>query len=76
MAEIHADGRRATAPPDLPAPEQPLQAVLPNLDKMSRSSFTPGTVSRRRINHALLGLLAVGVIVAVGLVGSTLLGWI
>ena len=37
-------------------PEPPYQALLPNLDRMSRSSFTSGTISRRRINRALLVL--------------------
>lgn len=44
-------------------PEPAYQALLPNLDKMSRSSFEKGTVSRRRINRALL-LLAL-ILVAV-----------
>jgi len=41
----------------------PLQALYPNLDKMSRSSFTRGTVSRKRINTALaiLGTVAIAV---------------
>lgn len=39
-------------------PEPPYQALLPDLDKLSRSSFEKGTVSRRRINRAGLLLLA------------------
>jgi hypothetical protein len=48
-------------------PEPPYQALLPNLDKMSRSSFEKGTVSRRRINRALLllALIPVAVLAAV-----------
>lgn len=38
------------------APEPPYQALLPNFNKVTRSSFAKGTVSRRRINHALLVL--------------------
>lgn len=55
--------------PDRPAdrnenrPEPPYQALLPNFDKMSRSSFERGTVSRRRINRALLLLVAIPVVV-------------
>ncbi|GAA1760029.1 hypothetical protein [Agromyces humatus] len=44
-------------------PEPPYQALLPNLDKLSRSSFEKGTVSRRRINRALLMLALVPVVV-------------
>jgi hypothetical protein len=52
--------------PDVNSPlaetETPIQALLPNLDRVSRSSFRKGTVSRHRINVALvvLGLVAVG----------------
>jgi hypothetical protein len=47
-----------------PEKEPPYQALFPNLDRMSRSSFTKGTVSRRRINRALaiLALIAVAVL--------------
>ncbi|WDH77407.1 hypothetical protein PTQ19_07555 [Microbacterium esteraromaticum] len=44
-------------------PEPPYQALLPNLDKLSRSSFDKGTVSRRRINRALLVLALMPVVV-------------
>ena len=48
-------------------PEPPYQALLPNLDKLSRSSFDKGTVSRRRINRALfiLALIPVAVLAAI-----------
>ncbi|WP_344292556.1 hypothetical protein [Agromyces neolithicus] len=48
-------------------PEPPYQALLPNLDKLSRSSFDKGTVSRRRINRALLilALMAVAVLAVI-----------
>jgi hypothetical protein len=48
-------------------PEPPYQALLPEFDKMSRSSFEKGTVSRRRINRAvlLLALIPVAVLAAV-----------
>ena len=44
--------------------DPPYQALLPNLDHVSRSSFAAGTVSRRRINRALLvlGLVAVAIL--------------
>ena len=59
------DGPRAAA-----KPEPPYQALLPNLDRLSRSSFDRGTVSRRRINRALavLGVVAALVVLAVVLV--------
>ncbi|MFD4421897.1 hypothetical protein ACFWN7_10390 [Agromyces sp. NPDC058484] len=37
-------------------PEPSYQALLPNFDKVTRSTFAKGTVSRRRVNHALLVL--------------------
>jgi hypothetical protein len=51
-------------------PEPPYQALLPNLDRLSRSSFDRGTVSRRRINRALavLGVVAALVVLTVVLV--------
>ena len=59
----------STPPADRVAerPEPPYQALLPNLDKLSRSSFDRGTVSRRRINRALLilALIPVAVLAAV-----------
>lgn len=48
-------------------PEPPYQALLPNLDKLSRSSFDRGTVGRRRITRALLilALIPVALLAAV-----------
>ncbi|MDH6237014.1 hypothetical protein H4V99_001759 [Cryobacterium sp. CG_9.6] len=43
-----------------PEIDTPYQSVAPNLDKLSRSSFTTGTVSRRRINRAFALLAGVG----------------
>ncbi|GAA1503755.1 hypothetical protein BJ978_000284 [Agromyces terreus] len=43
--------------------EPPYQALLPNFDKLSHSSFEKGTVSRRRINGALLMLALIPVVV-------------
>jgi hypothetical protein len=43
--------------------EPPYQALFPNLDRMSRSSFRKGTVSRRRINRALAALALISVVV-------------
>ncbi len=59
----------ARPPGDEPAPEKepPYQALFPNLDHMSRSSFRRGTVSRRRINRALalIALIPVAILVVV-----------
>ena len=44
-------------------PEPPYQALLPEFDKMSRSSFEKGTVSRRRINRAVLLLALIPIMV-------------
>ncbi|MBT2500203.1 hypothetical protein J7E25_14005 [Agromyces sp. ISL-38] len=46
-----------------PGKEPPYQALFPNLDRMSRSSFRKGTISRRRINRALVVLSLVPVVV-------------
>ncbi|WP_411721818.1 hypothetical protein [Mycetocola sp.] len=45
--------------------ETPVQALLPNLDRVSRSSFRRGTVSRHRINVAILVLVLVALGVTV-----------
>ncbi|MEF3403711.1 hypothetical protein [Agromyces sp. CCNWLW203] len=47
--------------------DPPYQALMPNLDQVSRSSFAAGTVSRRRINRALvvLGVVAVAILAVV-----------
>lgn len=59
----------STRPPERVSnkPEPPYQALLPEFDEMSRSSFEKGTVSRRRINRALLllALIPVAVLAAV-----------
>ena len=48
-----------------PAPQDPpFQALLPGLDRISRSAFRKGTVSRQRINRAILLLVAVAGITA------------
>ena len=66
---IMGDVDDSTPPVDRVAdrPEPPYQALLPNLDKLSRSSFDKGTVSRRRINRALLilALFPVAVLAAI-----------
>jgi hypothetical protein len=60
--DARPEADRAERPPK----EPPYQALFPNLDRVSRSSFDPGTVSRRRINRALavLGLIVVTAVVA------------
>lgn len=70
------DGDRPSGEPTAPAPseprEPPYQALFPNLDRVSRSAFRPGTVSRRRIVRAT-GLLAAVCVVIAGLVGASVL---
>jgi hypothetical protein len=48
-------------------PEPPYQALLPRFDRVTRSSFTAGTVSRRRIDRALLilALVALGIVAVI-----------
>jgi hypothetical protein len=62
--EVDAGGRGDQSASDA---DPPYQALLPNLDHVSRSSFAAGTVSRRRINRALLvlGMVAVAILAAV-----------
>ena len=61
------------AAPELLEPrEPPYQALFPNLDRVSRSAFRPGTVSRRRIGRAA-GLLVGVVVVIAALIGASLL---
>ncbi|WP_022889506.1 hypothetical protein [Agromyces italicus] len=54
---------RGNEPGDPPEPsspaEPPYQAVAPNLDRLSRDSLKPGTISRRRIGRAAIGLVIV-----------------
>ncbi|MFC9558297.1 hypothetical protein [Agromyces sp. NPDC056965] len=54
--------------------EPPYQALLPNLDRVSRSSFAAGTVSRRRIDRALLVLALVALAIAAAVVVPQLVG--
>lgn len=46
-----------------PEKEPPYQALFPNLDRVSSSSFRRGTVSRRRINRALAVIAVIPVVV-------------
>jgi hypothetical protein len=62
----NVDGARPEQEPDAaPEKEPPLQVLFPNLDHMSRSSFSKGTVSRRRINRALVVLALIPIVVLV-----------
>ena len=54
-------------------PEAPLQVLYPNLDRVSRSNFTKGTVSRSRVNRSLIGLALVAIAITALVVTSTLL---
>jgi hypothetical protein len=73
MAPI-ADDDRPTAEPQAPEVleprEPPFQALFPNLDRVSRSAFRAGTVSRRRIARGAGLLLAVAVVIA-ALIGAS-----
>jgi hypothetical protein len=57
-----------------PSEEPPYQALFPNLDRMSRSSFAKGSVSRRRINRALAVMALIPLVVLVILLPQ-LLNW-
>jgi len=80
MASIRDDDRPTdetpTGEPSIPQPteprEPPFQALFPNLDRVSRSAFRPGTVSRRRIGRAT-GLLAGVVVIIAALIGVSIL---
>ncbi|MCM3658577.1 hypothetical protein M3147_15075 [Agromyces mediolanus] len=50
-----------------PSNEPPFQAVSPNLDRFSRSSLAPGTLSRRRIVRTgiALGALLLAIVAGV-----------
>ena len=75
MAPITDDDRPTGEPAaleDLEPREPPYQALFPNLDRVSRSAFRPGTVSRRRIGRAT-GLLAGVVVVITALIGASIL---
>ena len=73
MAHIEDDGRSG-GEPIRPAPQDPpLQALLPGLDRLTASSFRKGTVSRRRINRAILLLVAVAGVTAALITASVVL---
>lgn len=63
------DDDRAAQPPS-GTPDPPYQALLPNFDKVSRSAFRRGTVSRRRIGIALVIFAGAGAIAAVLIIAS------
>lgn len=73
MAHPDEDGRPTRDPTD-PAPDDPpLQVLFPNLDRVSRSAFRKGTVSRRRINRALIVLAGVAAAGTALVIGSVVL---
>ena len=63
MGDLKEEGRPDERPPGAARPEPPYQALFPNLDRISRSSFEKGTLSRRRINRALVVLAVIPLIV-------------
>lgn len=75
MDPIKDDDRpteEAAAPELLEPREPPFQALFPNLDRVSRSAWRSGTVSRRRIGRATRLLLGVVVVIA-ALIGVSLI---
>ena len=69
MAYVENDGRPLVAPPVAPSPDQdpvaaPLPALYPQLDRVSRSVFRQGSLSRQRIDRAVVLLALVAAIVA------------
>lgn len=73
MAQISDDGRPTDEPTRPVAQDPPLQAVLPGFERMSRSAFRKGTVSRQRINRAILLLVAVAFVTGAVITASVLL---
>ncbi|WP_140425480.1 MULTISPECIES: hypothetical protein [unclassified Cryobacterium] len=72
MAKIDDDGHPAKEPIRSAPQDPPFQALLPNLERVSPSTFRKGTVSRRRVNRALLVLLAVAGLAAAMIVSSVI----
>lgn len=75
MASLTDDGRPTgePAPPvPLEPPQVPVEVLFPNLNRVSRSSFRAGTLSRRRIVRAGLLLLSVVGVIAVLVLVSVL----
>ena len=76
MTPIKDDDRPTEEPrvPQLLQPsEPPYQALFPNLDRVSRSSWRKGTVSRRRIGRATGVLIGAIVLIGALVVGSIIL---
>ena len=76
MTPITDDDRPTEEPtvPELLQPsEPPFQALFPNLDRVSRSSWRKGTVSRRRIGRATGVLIGAIVVIGALVVGSVIL---
>jgi len=71
MAGLEDNVRQPADPPIAPTPAPPLAVIFPGLDRLSRSSFRKGTVSRSRITRAILLLVSIatliGVLVAVSI---------
>jgi len=57
MSKVNDDDQTTSAVPPEPSPEPSYVALFPNLDKVSRSSFEKGTLSRRRIRIAAIVLV-------------------
>jgi len=67
----HDDDREPLADPAAaPRKEAPYEALFPNLDKVSSSTFKKGTLSRRRVMIAVGILAAVAVVIVVLIVVS------
>ena len=73
---MDADDPRLEAGPADPAAvdrDPPFQALFPNLDHVSRSSFAKGSVSRRRITRAAALLAVIPIVVVAAIVVPQLL---
>ncbi len=73
MAHFKDEGRPSAESTRPAAQDPPLQALLPGLDRLSRSAFRKGTVSRRRIKWAILLLVAVAAATGVLITASIVL---
>lgn len=73
MVHVNDDDPTSAEVPPTTTPEPPYEALFPNLDKVSRSSFDKGTLSHRRIKIAAVVLVSAFVIVALAVALSVAL---
>ncbi|PPF64866.1 hypothetical protein C5E11_01975 [Clavibacter michiganensis] len=70
MSSDDTDPEPLADPAAAPRKEAPYEALFPNLDKVSSSTFEKGTLSRRRVMIALGILAAVAIAIVVLIVVS------